>query len=56
MEATQVECKNKEAAEVTDDNTSSTSQRIPSISMITNEIIRLFLYRFNIPKVCYLDE
>ncbi|KAI3848199.1 hypothetical protein MKW92_028315 [Papaver armeniacum] len=56
MEATQVECKNKEAAEVTDDNTSSTSWRIPSISMITNEIIRLFLYRFNIPKVCYLVE
>ncbi|XP_026451524.1 protein NRT1/ PTR FAMILY 5.13-like [Papaver somniferum] len=56
MEATQVECKNKEAAEVTNDNTSSSSSSWRNPSMIANEMIRLFLYYFNIPKACYLVE
>ncbi|KAI3928614.1 hypothetical protein MKW98_024215 [Papaver atlanticum] len=50
MEATQVECKNKEAAEVTNDNTTSSSSSWRNPSMIANEMIRLFLYYFNIPK------
>ncbi|KAI3928615.1 hypothetical protein MKW98_024216 [Papaver atlanticum] len=53
METTQVECREKEAAKVASDNT-STSRR--NTSMIANEMRRLFLYYFNIPKACYLVE
>ncbi|KAI3883053.1 hypothetical protein MKX03_034259 [Papaver bracteatum] len=53
MEATQVECRKEEAAKVASDST-STSWR--NTSMISNEMRRLFLYYFNIPKACYLVE
>ncbi|MCL7038912.1 hypothetical protein MKW94_003611 [Papaver nudicaule] len=55
MEATQAESTKKEAAKVTNDNTSNSTSRRNS-SVITNKMIRLFLYLFNIPKACYLVE
>ncbi|MCL7034667.1 hypothetical protein MKW94_023058 [Papaver nudicaule] len=53
-EAIQVECREKEAAIVTSSHNTSTSWE--NSSVIDNDMIRLFLYLFNMPKACYLVE